>query len=327
MDDTLYVIAVFSNPRRFRSRYKLYKDFEAHILESPNVKLVTVEASFGDRDHEVPVNDRVTHIQLQTKHEFWLKENLINIGISRLPRDWKYVAWVDADITFARRDWARETVHMLQHHGLVQLWTDAIDLGPNYETMANHKSFAYSYYHAPATKDKPDSRYPKHGCYGSGGIPTHPKTNWWHPGYAWAMRRDIFDKLGGLIDFAILGAADNHMAWATIGHVERSMAKGLTGAYVDELHRWQDRALTYLRKNIGFVHGTILHHWHGAKKNRRYYDRWQILVKNQFDPDNDLKRDWQGLYQLCDQFTPRSIALRDDIRAYFIQRNEDSIDV
>lgn len=333
MDDTLYVIAVISNPRRFKSRYKLYQDFEAHMLESPNVKLITVEASFGDRDYEIPVNPRVTHVRLQTTHEIWLKENMINLGIQHLPQDWKYVAWIDADIQFSRRDWARETVQQLQHFGMVQLWSEAVDLGPKFETMAQHRSFVYSYYHAPVGLQLPVAGKSKgpHVCYGGYyGGPTCPpgsKTNWWHPGYAWAMRRDVFDNLGGLVDFAILGAADNHMAWASIGQVERSMAPGLQGPYIDELKRWQDRANVYLRRNIGYVDGTILHYWHGNKKNRRYYDRWKILVENKFDPDNDLKRDWQGLLQLADQFTPRSIKLRDDIRQYFLGRNEDSIDV
>lgn len=63
------------------------------------------------------------NLQLRTSHEIWLKENSLNLGFARLPPDWKYAAWIDADVTFARPDWACETVHQLQHNPVVQMWS------------------------------------------------------------------------------------------------------------------------------------------------------------------------------------------------------------
>jgi hypothetical protein len=47
------------------------------------------------------------------------------------------------------------------------------------------------------------------------------------------------------------------------------------------------------------------------------------LAQSGYDPEFDLKRDWQGLYQL----TERSLILRDGIRQYARMRNEDSTEV
>jgi len=69
------------------------------------------------------------------------------------------------------------------------------------------------------------------------------------------------------------------------------------------------------------VPGTIMHHWHGPKAARGYATRWQIMTDNQYDPHTDLKKDWQGVIRLTDK-KPK---LRDDCRAYFRRRNEDSI--
>ena len=95
----LHVIAVISNPVRYASRERLYRDFARHV-EQAGATLWTVEAAYGDRPHLItePTNPR--HLQLRTKHELWHKENLVNLGIARLPADWKYVAWVDADVMF-----------------------------------------------------------------------------------------------------------------------------------------------------------------------------------------------------------------------------------
>lgn len=315
-NDLLHVIAVVSNPIRFRSRYELFKKFEHHVCCS-GAKLHVVEVAYGDRPFEVTDPDVSTHLQLRTRHEVWHKENMINLGLARLPADWKYAAWVDADITFARTDWAAETVQQLQHYDMVQMFSHAIDLGPQEEPIQQHRGFAYTYIHN-------GMKAPNHtnGDYYYYDVIGTQKTDW-HPGYAWAARREALERLGGLIDFAALGAGDHHMAHALIGNAANSLPGGIHPNYKDAVMRWERRANQHLKTNLGFVPGTITHHFHGSKKKRFYKERWKILTDNQFDPYADLKRDIQGLYQLTDQ-KPR---LRDEIRAYFRSRDEDGTEV
>ncbi|MGH7536146.1 MAG: hypothetical protein ACREMG_11280, partial [Gemmatimonadales bacterium] len=162
------------------------------------------------------------------------------------------------------------------------------------------------------------------GYYGANGRGEFP-----HPGYAWAMRRDAWDDLGGLIDWAVLGSGDSHMAHALLGQVDWTLNGLPSGSYAPEYQRpfyvWQSRAERYVRRNLGSMPGSILHHWHGPKAARRYQERPAILIRNQFDPAVDLKCDWQGLYQLTDLGTARSRRLRDDLRRYFHERNEDQL--
>ena len=82
---------------------------------------------------------------------------------------------------------------------------------------------------------------------------------------------------------------------------------------------FQDRCEKHIKRNIGFVSGTILHFYHGDKADRRYQDRWLILINNQFDPLRDIKKDCKNLWVLEDD----KIKLRDDIIDYFRRRNED----
>lgn len=315
--DGFHVIAVISNPQRFKARYHLFKQFEKH-MKHHGANLHVVEQSFGIRPNELveeefesktifglPVekhHKKTNYIHLRTEEELWHKENMINIGISRLPADWKYVAWIDADVTFMRDDWIEETIHQLQHYHVVQMFQTCVDTGPHGETITVHKSFCYQYLH--------NMHYKR-------------DYNFWHPGYAWAATREAIDALGGLVDYAILGAGDHHMAHALIGQVHHSYPGNIHAHYKLMLHDWQERAEKYLKRDIGYVPGTIVHHWHGKKKDRKYIERWDILTKNDFDPVIDIKKDWQGLYQL----DTNKVKLRDGIRAYFRQRNEDSIDL
>lgn len=283
------------------------------MLQTPHVRLTIVEMAYGERPHHIIDVDNVRHVHLRSNHELWHKENMINIGISRLPHDWKYVAWVDGDISFYNPSWAKETIEALQHYQIVQPWSSAIDLGPEGEAFATYNSFCWcvinghteivnsSYYYG----DKPGQFYP-------------------HTGYAWAARREAINTVAGLLDTAIVGAGDHHQAWALIGKGAKTVPKGVHPNYLKKVLEWQERAQG-LSKNIGFVPGTILHNWHGKKKDRKYVPRWKVLTDNAFDPETDIKRDWHHLWQLVVK-NERQINLRDAVRNYMSSRNEDSVD-
>jgi len=307
--DTLHVITMISNPVRYGSRYRLFREFEHRVLAA-GAKLWVVEVAFGERPHAITGAENPQHLQLRTSTELWHKENALNLLIARLPTDWRYMAWVDADVLFARMDWAAETVHQLQHYAVVQMFSECMDLSPNYEFLPTEHggerqpSMLRQHVHGTSWGGKP---YGKHAG---------------HCGYAWAIRRDAFDTLGGLIDFSVCGANDHHMARGLIGDISLSVNAKCSPGLKSALAQWGQRAKA-IRGNVGYVPGAALHYWHGAKKNRGYIDRWQILANSQFDPAKDLRRDWQGLYQLHDDGSPRMVRLRDDLRGYFRSRDED----
>lgn len=308
----LHVITMVSNPIRYHSRYDLYHKFRKR-LEQAGIRLWTVEVAFGDRPFELTQADDIYDLQLRTSSELWIKERALQLLVRKMSvvaPDWRYVAWLDADIEFPNWDgasaWWKETVHQLQHYQIIQLFQTAIDMGPSGEALHTHHGFAYSYRTGRAFK--------------SGYLN-------WHPGFGWAMRREAFEKLGGFVDWGILGSGDRHMACAWINQVEQSLNHKCSGPYWRKLYAYQENSERYIRRDIGFLPGTILHNWHGKKVNRGYQDRWTILVDNQFCPDQDIKPDAQGLWQFNDRGDVRSIVLRDAIRKYFRDRREDSNDL
>lgn len=328
INETLYVIAVVSNPMRYNSRIKLYKQFKQHIEHSTNVKMITVEIAFGERPFEVTSNDNPYNIQLRTYDELWHKENMINIGIKHLYKldpDWKYVAWIDADIHFSRPDWALETVHQLQHYMVVQLFSTALDMSNDHHIVNTHRSFAWCW---SENKFEPDLGSIVAGPYGQNILPSK---YYWHPGYAWAARRECIELLhtyssGPLIDYpCIIGAGDHHMALSLIGLADRSFPSGLHHNYIKAIKLWQKKA-EFIKKDVGYINCTITHYWHGKKADRKYWQRWDILVNNEFNPETDLTRDPQGLMVLVVE-EERQRRLRDHLRGYFRARNEDSIDL
>ena len=133
-------------------------------------------------------------------------------------------------------------------------------LGPSgkNEVLRRDHSFAYSIKH-----NKPiDSRRYK---------------EWYpHPGYAWAMRRTVFNSIGGLGDFSILGSGDLHFAYALLNRIEETFPTNLTEDYRRTAVAWGQRVARIAQEgyHVGYVPVNICHHWHGSRENRGYIERW-----------------------------------------------------
>ena len=303
----LYVVCALSNPQRYYSRHKNYYGFEKHMADSGAI-LYTVELALRDRHFELTTSDNPQHIQLRAEAELWHKENLINVGVSRLPADWHYAAYCDADFLFTRPDWVVETIHMLQHYRWVQLFSSYADMLPGHVSSRSMPSFA-------SIKNNLDAKEWASPYYGAGRI-----LGMGAPGGAWAWRREAFDDVGGLLDTCILGSADWHMAFALADKVDRhTELSNCTKSYVESLHEWADRA-TSNRGSVGCVENHAIHYWHGSKDQRAYSSRWKILKKHGFNPRTDIKKDWQGVLG----WTGHKPGLEEDVRQYFKARNEDS---
>jgi hypothetical protein len=308
----LHVISVISNPMRFKRRSKLFREYLRRI-ERSGATVWVVEATFGERLPEITCHVPERTIRVRCDHAIWLKENLINIGARHLPSDAKYVMWCDGDIEFESDNWAVETIEALQHHAAVQPFSHVLDFGPNGEVLEKHKSFCFCYEQG----DRLGKKNKLGGWLNNYGGP------YWHPGYAFAFRVDAWNKLGGMLDRGIAGAGDYHMACALIGQGEFSRPGNIHHNYKHMIDAWQQRASVAVQRNLGYVPGTIYHHYHGTKANRRYRERWAILSKNEYDPYSDVFYDRMGVLHLSPVISRRMHNLRDQMRQYFSERRED----
>lgn len=311
--EDFYVIGVYSNPSRFDRRHELFCLFKEHMRQS-GAQLVIVEAAFGDRPHVVTEEGNPLHIRLRYWDEIWQKEAMVNVGISRLYEinpNWQGCAWIDGDVKFHRENWVEEICLELDRYMWMQLWSDSVDLGPNEEIMSTFKSFMNCYFNdIPRITYKPNPQY-NNGTY-------------WHPGYAWGARREALEAVGGLLDCAILGAGDHHMAMSLIGEGHLSYPKKIDSDYKRRVEKWQELALKYVSKDVGYLKAQISHAFHGKKKDRKYWGRWDIITDDKMDFDRDFMKDYQGLWKFTGNQDP---LLAHNFKKYFIQRNEDSIDL
>jgi hypothetical protein len=301
IEEKLNVIIVISNPCLYKKRYILLKEFVNRIeRDETNVELFIVELIYNNQKFFITDKNNKNHLQLKTETPIWHKENMINLGVKNLlPTDWKAFAWIDADIEFENNTWACDTLKILNGcKDVVQLFSHCIDMDSNKMSLNHFSSFGYNFC--------------KGNKYTTNGI------NYWHPGYAWAMTRKAYDKIGGIYDKGVLGSGDSVMALSFISSVNKMTNDNYSNDYNDSMLLFQDKA-KFLR--LGYTPGVIRHYYHGSKQNRKYTDRWKILMKYNFSFQNHLSYDKYGILipteNMPDEF-------KEDIMNYFKERKEDN---
>lgn len=301
IDNVLHVIMVISNPCNYKRRWQLANEFRKRLEIYDNVIIYVVELLYDQYNKEFHVtnSNNPKHLQIRTNTSpLWHKENMVNMAVKHLlPSNWKAMAWIDADIEFENAHWAQDTLKILNGaKDIVQLFSHCIDMDAKGEPMKMFTSFGY--------------QHCKNG-----------KKEFWHPGFAWAINRKSWDRIGQLYDMSVLGSGDYNMAKSLVGEGIQSIHHKNSSGYKESIHEYQKKA-TQLR--LGYVPGIIRHHYHGSKKNRGYSDRWKILVKHNFNPFIHLDRTPEGLIvpsPTCPQ------EFLNDVMRYFTSRKEDEVKI
>jgi len=291
--DELYALTTVFNPCGYLSRSTLYREF-ANRCARDGLILYTVEAVLPDQQFDVTDSRNPQHIQVRYDKPLWLKESLLNVALKRLPKEAKYVAWIDADVSFHNPHYILQTIQKLQDHDVVQMFSLTLNLDAN-QTV-------------------PDEELPMPGSVFNVSVGNIESQN----GYAWAARRDFLQKLGGFLDFAILGSGDRLMRWSFAGEYPHQILKGLnmTTGFEEAIRQWAAPARA---ARLGYLPGLLYHHYHGKMQNRGYGSRWKILADHRFSPAEDLFRNDDGLVS----FRGNKPGMEADIAAYFVGRRED----
>jgi hypothetical protein len=297
-DEDLHIILAVSNPVAFRLRWQNARDFVERTRQTPNVKLYIVELIYDGQEFQLTNASTSNHLQFRTPLPLFHKENLLSVAVDRLlPDGWKYFAWIDADVEFVDRDgWARSAMQLLSTcKDVLQLASHIIELGPNGDALDVRSSFGYRYHNEKQ------------------------KRGFFHPGFAWAMTRQAWKRVGSLWSYGILGGGDLVIAWSFLGAINCGVSR--CEEDFPELHAMLKQYVTRLQGlRLGFLPGTVLHHFHGERHHRGYQSSWEILRKWQYNPEKHVAFDRNGVLVPTAVCSPQMLA---EVREYFHSRRED----
>jgi len=295
----------FENPERNLARTLQW-------LESERLPTFAVELACGDgaRGTALPDHPRIIHLSARTA--FFRKENLWNIAARRLPRRYRYVLCLDADIVLHAPGWKDALLAELEEHRLVHPFSDAAWLDSTGRVFRRKTSAVTAFL---AGVDAPESG------------------RTYHVGFGVALWRSFWSDTAGLYNGPLGEGASALMAAA----MNRTAALapyfgGISPEFLDHYRRWAEQISSWTRGKLSYIDAEARHFWHGHSAKRKYV--WHNPIGDAhfedrqtwfagFDPAGDMTLDAQGLLD----WTPAALASKptmvSGIERYFAERDED----
>lgn len=292
---TVVVVMAFFSPRGYRLPAQ-HLQTVTQTLHAQGVPLFVAQAVFGDQQPQ-PIPAAIPQAVFTVESVLWLKESLWNAAACATNED--AIVFLDCDVVFSTTAWLDRTLRKLETVDIVQPYECARWMG---------RDGCIEHTKRPATMALPNRDLPQMAKY--------------HPGFAWAMRRDAWHRLGGVYDRNACGGNDSAFFFALSNHPG-------TAQYIDYFGRKQDRTVrapswqSYranalpLGLKFGWTPGvTVTHLWHGDRKHRQYQTREFAFPRNA-SGEFDLQRNADGLWQWTNPADAKAA------EEYFAARRED----
>jgi len=274
------ICLVIFNPAKTK---KIIANYFAMIKELKDYPVFTLELVYEGRNPEIPGAFHIIGNSVM-----FSKENLYRILETKIPYKYKKLAFLDTDILFSDSSWYSKASKLLDTHDVLQLFDECNWLGPeNKETTLIRKSVLHM---------------------------KEIEYMWtYHPGFAWAMRRDWYNKIG-FFDWAVSGSGDT---LSVIGWLKKGFPKNFKScpkSIQNEFSKFYSKPsprITYL-KDV-----CVTHLYHGSRINRQYVSRHEMINIPE-DITKLIKVNSDGLYEWVEIFKWNHLFLN-----YFKSRNDD----
>lgn len=274
-------------------------------LTRAGIPVYLVEHCFGNQVPLFPENG-TTIFNTRSDSYMFYKENLLNWLMPKVPAQYTKFFMMDCDVIFEKESWYDDVSSLLDKHGVVQPFQDAIWLGSDLKTIIlKREGVIYA-----NTIEEP--RLAKH-----------------HPGFAWAFRRDFIEPKG-VFDLNFMGSGDSIIGASALQQhvIDNNWEKGSLDWMIE---KYKEYYKTFENSKVDFYNQTIYHLWHGSRNNREYkggynnrYEAFKkFCIENKvLEKDDLLSLNSDGLYEFN---TPIRDGMNEILLRYFQSRQEDGI--
>lgn len=291
-----WCLTTFFNPAGYKSRLRNHQIYCDHMK---NHNLVVVEMAFGDEPFVLS-----DAIHLRGNSILWPKERMMNVALSMLPPECKYIAWIDGDVLIYD-DWIDMAVKKFENGAdILQLFDQVKHLPPGHDHYSGQDILTERGLVHQA-KNYPDFI----------SLRKQNKLLYATTGFAWAAKRELFKN--GFYDKHILGANDNIIIDSCLNTFElHHYYKTSQGTPIlEDMMEWSAK---FGKHKADYLPITIYHLYHGEKKDRGYLTREDILKKHHYDPKTDIV-----LKNNVYEWNSNKPDLHLDVKNYFYSRKED----
>jgi hypothetical protein len=225
-----------------------------------------------------------------TSHLFQ-KEHLCKLLEQRIPESYTKLLFMDADLVYSNPDWYNELSTSLNSYEVVHPFTNALWLDLEYSIIEENRITCVYF------KDK----YIFPICNS-------------HVGFAWAFQRPYYREVG-MYCYAVFGSGDSY---SSMQFLNNDYYLKITSIYTPPFTNSYLKYSEGRKPTISHINGNIYHLYHGSFQNRKYSSRFNIIhgIEN---IEDILIQNEDGVFELTDQ------VIKDKMREYFIDRNDDEV--
>jgi hypothetical protein len=304
------IVSCFFNPQNSPYRIKSFNKFYDSIK---HLNHQIIECIIGDAEPQLEESENIKRVY--TDNILWHKEALLNKLISELPKKYKYIFWIDADVIFTNLNWVVEGVEQLKVKNIIQPFEYCVHL----ERDETKPSFYMDRITESYLPNKINSKVWRSFCSNyadNSNWQSEIYNNHGHVGFAWAAKREILEAVP-LYDKALIGGADHIIAHAAAGQIAHSCITKSFTDNLEEVNDWSRKFYEVAKGNIGYVKGELYHIWHGDIDKRQYLKRIQDFTAK---TKQIVHKDKNGLYitnkvddkYMKDYFRHREVCSEDD---------------
>ena len=290
------VLLAFYNPAKFKRilRNMLYI---IDCLKQHNIPYFLIECVFNGAEPEIPDATMIVH----SNSYMFYKEQLVNKLEKVIPEEYTKLVCLDGDILFDTPDWLDQTSKKLDEFDIIQPFSQACWLTPD-NTKIRSKKPSYA---LGLVQNRIRARRSIH---------------MFHPGFAWAFKRETFRKIGGFYSHAIVGNGDMLFVF----NFFKEMVPDYWINDVLKTHFILDEWPIYHKKfkeaqpKVGYLNNRALHLFHGVRQNRQYTTRYKSIshmLTGTWDDQIIVNKD--GLFEF------KNPEISKGVLEYFKRRNED----
>jgi hypothetical protein len=298
----LAVIACHFNPagyERPRRNMAVFLDW----LWGQRVPVFMVELTYPGQPTVLPAqHERVLQVQTAPENVMWHKEGLLNLVPKIVPPQFRKLAWIDADVVIRQKEWYDHASALLNQVPVIQLFSRAIFTDERGREAGLKPSVGY----AAANRD-----------------PRRNNWSYYHCGFAWAARRELWERYGGLYH-SIIGHGDSMMALAAMNAISRE--HGHISPHNEHVFRtiqeWAGPFTEWTQGRLDCIPSDLVHLWHGSAKNRNYMGRYAYTAD--LNPRTDIAPNpITGVIEWTQHALTTKPHMVAACRDYFTERRED----